>query len=97
MRKLDKCRRITIPAKYRKTFKLEQGSLVEITIEKGCINVKPFKWENIQEREYIGIVRMIDCVGRIVIPAEYLGILKFDVENEYELVIQGEKLIIKKE
>lgn len=97
MRKLDKSGRITIPRWYRKTFHLDKGSLVEITIEKGSINIKPFKWENIQAKEFVGIVRRLDNGGRIVIPSEYLEILKFDVENEYELVIQGEKLIIKKE
>ena len=69
-RRIDNLGRICIPSFMRKSFELEKE--VEITIEYGMIYIKRFNPNNIEKREYVGIVKRFDEIGRVVIPVEML-------------------------
>ena len=93
-RRIDHLRRIVIPSKLRNELKFEKYQEVEITIEYGCICIKAFNSSNINEKSYIGIVRRIDELGRICIPADYLNVLKIEKNTEFIITLIGEKVKI---
>lgn len=43
-----------------------------------------------------GIVRRIDCLGRVVIPTELRRILKIEEKDALEILVDGEDIVLKK-
>lgn len=75
-RKIDSLRRVAIPSIFVKKLGFTMWQEVEITIEYGEICIRKFEKKNIQERPFVGIVRSLDEVNHVVIPAEYLKVLE---------------------
>ena len=93
-RKLDKLRRVTIPTALFKMLKFKEFQEVEITIEYGFICIKAFDSNEIAKRPHIGVVRNLDYLKRIVIPAEYLKVLKIEPDTELIITLDGAELKI---
>ena len=96
-RKLDNLGRIVIPKSFFRELKFSEWQDVEITIEYGKICAKAYKEDDgIEKRPYVGIVRGLDQLHRLTIPAEYLKVLDMDKRTYYELSIKDGKIIISK-
>lgn len=92
--KIDSFRRFVIPKIYFDELHLYVGQTMEITIEHGNICMKPFYMESIKSRPFIGMVRRIDHLHRIVIPAEYMNVVGFLTMKKYDITKENEKIII---
>lgn len=93
-RKLDKLNRICIPIKFFNVLGLSQNQEMEIIFEYGQISIKKFKRENIQERSYIGIIRRLDNLHRLVIPTEYLSLQGITPGEMITVTMENEKIKI---
>lgn len=96
-RKVDTLGRLHIPKKISTRLGLVECDSVEITIEYGKICIKKFQ-ENIDinAMPYIGIVRNVSLVNRVVIPKDYLYTLKITPNTDLDLVLDGNVLRISK-
>ena len=91
-RKFQKFNRIGIPNKFFNELGLSQNQEMEIIFEYGQICIKKFDRENIQERPYIGIVKRIDNLHRLVIPIEYLSLQGIEPGEMITLEIENETI-----
>ncbi|MCI9015568.1 MAG: hypothetical protein HFJ53_00105 [Clostridia bacterium] len=93
-RKLDQLGRVCIPSKFFNELNLSKKEKMEITIEYGEICIKRFNAKAIKKREYIEIVRILDQLNRITLPAEYLDILGIKRGNVISLTMEEETIKI---
>lgn len=93
-RKIDKVGRICIPKRYLEPLEINRRQEMEITIEYGKIYVKKFSKDNLKERQYVGIVRRIDSINRIIIPVEFLKLLNIGYEKYVLLDLKDDKIQI---
>lgn len=49
---------------------------MELSIEYGELFIRKFQEENWQTKPFVGVVRSIDTLHKVVIPVEYLRLLK---------------------
>lgn len=87
-RKMDRLGRIGIPSKVSKKLGFLENQELEITIEYGEICIKKFQREDVQKKQYVGIVRKMDPVNRVCIPREYLDVLKIEPGNDVCLTVE---------
>lgn len=92
IRTLDKLRRICIPKDFLNNLNI--WSYVELTIEYGQICIKKFEFNDLKSRRFIGIVRKIDSLNRIVIPMEYLSILGISTEKQILMYLEDNMIKI---
>ena len=85
-RRLDRLHRIAIPKQFYDKLELYVGQPMEITVEYGNICMKPFDYTDINSKPYVGIVRRIDEVHRVTIPAEYLNVTQFLTGIKYPII-----------
>lgn len=96
-RKITKGRRLNIPSKFLDELELSaEWQEVELTIEYGKICIKKFERENIQKKPYIGIVRELDDLRRVVIPAEYLRVLKIEIGDIIQLRLEDKVIKVQR-
>lgn len=96
-RKITKGRRLNIPSKFLDELELSaEWQEVELTIEYGKICIKKFERENIQKKPYIGIVRELDDLRRVVIPAEYLRVLGIERGDILQLRLEGKVIKVQR-
>lgn len=91
-RKMNNARRVVIPSEFFNELGLSQNQEMEITIEYGELCIKKFQPEDMQSKQFIGIVRCIDSFHRITIPAEYFQLLGIEPG---EITLRMEKGTIK--
>jgi transcriptional pleiotropic regulator of transition state genes len=70
-RYIDELGRLSVSREIYYNLDIDINSKLDIYLNNGKIYIKKFDIHNIR-----GIVRHLDCVWRIVIPREYLNILK---------------------
>lgn len=89
--------KVVIPHRYISKRQVDVNQPFEISIEYGCIVIKPFDFENIESRPYVGVMRYINDkkYKRLNIPSEFLKTLGFN-DGYYRLRIVDEKIIISK-
>ena len=79
---IDKIGRVIIPRAFRSKMglmyqsKWDKCKWVEISLEHGEICVRAFdNTTPIEERPFVGIVRPLDHLGRVIVPMEYRQLL----------------------
>lgn len=70
--------------------------LLNLLIEYGKICIKKFERENIQKKPYIGIVRELDDLRRVVIPAEYLRVLEIEIGDIIQLRLEDKVIKVQR-
>ncbi len=95
-RKFDALGRLVIPAKICHELQFEKSQKVEITIEYGKICIKKYKQRDIQKVPYLGIIRALDSLNRVVIPSEYVRVCKIEKGDNLKISMLGEKIEISK-
>ena len=93
-RKMDKLRRIVIPNDVYMRLKLKEYQNMEMTIEYGCICIRVHNEKDIEKRPYVGIVRGLDQLHRIVIPKEYLKVLNLKENTRFVMELEGKTIRI---
>lgn len=94
LKRIDSLRRLVIPKKICTKFNMKEYQELELTIEYGHICIKIFDSNDISKRPYVGIVRKLDSLNRIVIPAEYLKCLEITQYTLLSMDIVNDKIVI---
>lgn len=95
--RINHLRRILLPFKYRTDLNIGEGTLMEISIEYGKLHIKPFENSgDICSRPHIGMVRYVDSVGRVVIPAEYVYVLGWKIPCKASVEVKEREVIVQK-
>lgn len=94
VRRLDGLRRVVIPIEIYRELEFQDWQEVEITIEYGKICVKKYEHQDIKQVPYIGMVRRLDNLHRIVIPIEYMMVCKIEENTDLKFLLIGEKIEI---
>lgn len=92
-RSLDSLGRVVIPNEFFKELELSPAQEMEITIEYGEICIKKFQSEDFKSRPFVGFVRKLDVLHRVVIPSEYLNLL--EIERKNMLALRMENGVVK--
>lgn len=95
-RKIDHLRRILIPINLFKELEFSERQKVELSIEYGELFIRKFQEENWQTRPFVGLVRSIDALHRVVIPAEYLQLLEITPGDIVNLELKESSIKISK-
>lgn len=95
-RKIDSLRRIVIPADFFKELNFSKYQIVEISMRYGKICISKFQKKNFAKKPFIGIIRKLDSVNRVVIPPEYLELLELHPCDTIDLELESNSIIIKK-
>lgn len=92
VRKLDELGRIVIAKEIRDALCLAEKDQIEIYLKRN--NIILGKKEN--DTETVGIIRLLDELGRVVIPKEIRDTLDLNVGDEIELLLDIKKIVLKK-
>lgn len=95
-RKFDNLRRLYIPIQFFNELGLSQNQEMEITMEYGEVCIKKFQREDIQNKQFIGHIRKLDELHRIVIPIEYVQLLQLKPGNKITLNMEKGAISLKK-
>lgn len=87
--KIDSLRRVKIPTHLLKELNFSKRQAVEVSIQYGKICIRKFENQNLQTKPFVGIVRNLDHEGRVVIPSEYLKLLKFNLGDVVNLELEN--------
>lgn len=92
--KINEIGMIKIPYNIRKKFNMNFRDKVVIEVEKDKIILEKFKNEdNLGENE---IIRVIDELGRVIIPVQIRNLLNIEAENEFEIYSNENRIILSK-
>jgi transcriptional pleiotropic regulator of transition state genes len=88
VRKVDELGRITLPIEIRRSFALNAGDRLAISLDGQVIRIK--------QGGYNGMTRPIDELGRIALPIEYRRTLGLTDRQKVDMYIDGEDICVAK-
>lgn len=96
--KFERCKcalgRIRIPAEFMREMDATIDDLFEIQFCFGKICVSKYNPKTFMIRPFVGIVRGLDSLGRIVIPKEYWDLIEFQGKRKVYLYLERDKMIV---
>jgi len=92
IRKLDGLGRVVIPIEIRTEKDIKEKDPVEIYLDRNDIVMRKVEG-NVSET---GIKRLVDELGRVVIPIEIRTVLELEEGDKLELFLEKEKMIFRK-
>lgn len=94
IRKVDELGRIVIPSTLRETLKINTGCQFEVYTDSDYIILE--KYNNEEKRNKGAILRIVDELGRLVIPMEIRENYEIYEKTELEIYLEKDIIILKK-
>ena len=92
--RMDSLRRIHVPVEFCRNLGVDKGDELQITIEYGKIHIRKFCRKDIEKQKYIGVVRELQSVCRITIPAEYTRVLGIKIGDPILTCMKGDAIVV---
>lgn len=94
IRKVDELGRFVIPSILRETLKIDTGCQFEVSTDNGYIILE--KYNNEEKRNKGAILRLVDELGRLVIPIKIRENYNIYEKTGLEIYLEEDIIILKK-